>query len=400
MKVKELQDAVNTIQIKEDMQKEMIRNIKDKKGQKIYRMRKAAAAALIVVTVGAVSIPVSALVNSVVQERMEKLPQEELNTITEEIDHQRVEAGSESRAYTETEKSRMEELYQQYQTGVFPEGELLRVDSVEEAQKNEFCFLVTDAVLYLPDRELTDEELLEIIDFNVKKRYALEKRYEEDYADEIAAQKEKESRQIAETVEAGGITEEEAVEIAKGWLARMFDITGEGLEMSSHFSDDIVIGTENEFYEILWHENSYANHQYGFYIHPQDGSLVEVIYCSADLVEEECPALSEADSLLPGLSEKAISFMEDRMQLAYEDVYYAYYICDDKDLRKEVKFSFVQEDGTTYSVIYSWEGTFMYWREKDFESEKQSIEEGKETIKQEQKFLGNEVDVQVVFEKL
>lgn len=404
MKVKELQDAVNSIEIKAEMQEEMIWNIKRRKGQKQYRMRKAAAAVMAIAAVGVAGIPVSAFVNSVIQERMEEVPQEELNAITEEMYGQEAGADGFSRAYTEQEERRMEELYQQYQTGVFPTGEVLRVDSVEEAEENEFYFLATDSVFYLPDRELTDEELLEIIDFNQKRDYALKKRYEEEFADEIAQQKEKESRQIAEAVEAGGVTEEEAVEIAKGWLNKIFGITEEGLEMRSGFVDDVLIGTENEFYEVVWYENSLTNRQYIFFINPK-GSLAEVIYGGADLADGERPALEEADNLIPGLKEKAASVIEDKMQLGYEDVYCVYYIYHNKNTDKEyvgkkVDFVFVQEDGAACSVTCSWEGAFIIWQARNFESEEQIIEDAEDTIKMNERFMRNEVEVRAVFKKL
>ncbi|MCM1087755.1 MAG: hypothetical protein NC419_06335 [Muribaculaceae bacterium] len=400
MNLKELQNAVETIQIKEDMQRDMIQNVKNKKGQKVYWMKKAAAAAVVVAAIGAASIPVSAFVNSVVRERMEKLPQEDLDTMTAEVDNQQAEANSQTRAYTEREEHRMEELYLEYQTGVFPEGELLRVDSVEEAKQHEFCFLTTEAVFYLPDRELTDEELLEIIDLNQKKNYALEKRAEELYADEIAAQKEEESKKIAKTVEAGGISKEEAVEASKGWLNKIWGRSAEGLEVNANFGDDFIINGETGFYEIFWYENSMANQQYLLFIDPEDGALAEMVYSCAGLVDGESPALAEADSQLSGLKDKAVSFIEETMGFAYEDIYYVYYICDEKNLNTEVKFIFVQEDGTAYSVMYSWDGTLIYYERTDFESQKQRVEDGKETVKLNEEVRGNEdAEVRAVFEK-
>lgn len=81
----------------------------------------------------------------------------------------------------------------------------MRVDSEEEAAAHEFCFLTTTGVFYLPaNRELTDEEILQQIDFERKRDYALE----EQHAEEIAGRKEAERQQLKEVADAGGITEE------------------------------------------------------------------------------------------------------------------------------------------------------------------------------------------------
>ena len=102
-KVKDLQDAVNSIQIPEEMQKEIIRNIKTSSFQKKKTRRNismAATAAGIVIAFGLVSVPVRALVNSLIQERMETVTQEELDAIVEDMEMQHAEADQFSRAYT------------------------------------------------------------------------------------------------------------------------------------------------------------------------------------------------------------------------------------------------------------------------------------------------------------
>ncbi len=228
-KVRDLQDAVNSIQIPEEMQKEIIQNIKTDSFQKKKTRRNismAATAAGIVIAVGLVSVPVRALVNSLIQERMEAVPQEEMDAIVEDLQMQQVEADKFSRAYTEKEENRMSELYGQYQSGTFPTGELMQVENIEEAGEGELYFLVSDGTFYLPDRELTDEELLEIIDFYYKREYALNKRNEEEFAEEIAQKKEEQAQMVAEAVEAGGVTEQEAIETASEWLEKIFGFMG------------------------------------------------------------------------------------------------------------------------------------------------------------------------------
>ena len=226
MQVKNLQDAVNTINITETMQKEIIQNVKIRTKRKKYRFLNVAAAVIIIVILsGIISVPVRAVVKSFIQERMELVQKEQLTALVDDLNNQKVGADGLTRAYTEEEERKMAELAQKYQEGTFPEGELAQTESAEEAEKLGFCYLVTNGTFYLPDRELTEEEMLQIIDFYAKRDYALAEQYKEEHADEIAKQKENEERQKAEIIESGGITEEEAVEIAQEWLVKIFGIT-------------------------------------------------------------------------------------------------------------------------------------------------------------------------------
>ena len=261
MGVEELRDAVGGICMTEEMKKAVINNVrkrteasggiqekqkiqKNKNGKTVRSAKKQtgrrekagsgwkylAAAAVLLLVVGAAAVPVRAFVNSLVRERMEEMPQEEKSAYVETVEEAAVAADGFSRAYTEQEKARYQELAQKYQEGVFPESALPQVKSEEEAAGYEFCYLVPAATFCLPERELTDEELLEIIDFTVKRDYAYTEAYEQEHAEEIEAKEAKEQEAIAGNVESGGITEQQAIEIAREKLADIFGMTGDGYE--------------------------------------------------------------------------------------------------------------------------------------------------------------------------
>lgn len=190
-----LQDAVNSINISEAMQMEIIQKVKTATKRKKLRFSNVAAAAVIVAVLsGVLSVPVRAFVNSLLQERMEQVPGEELTALADDLKDQKVDGDGFTRAYTEEEERKMAELAQKYQEGIFPEGELAQTENAEEAERLGFCFLVPDSTFYLPDRELTEEEMLQIIDFYAKRDYALAEQYREEHADEIAKQKKTRSK--------------------------------------------------------------------------------------------------------------------------------------------------------------------------------------------------------------
>ena len=282
--------------------------------------------------------------------------------MVEMMDSQEVGADSYIREYTEEERNRMSELYTQYQQGVFPEGELPQVDSVEEAEALELCYLTTTSSFYLPDRELTDEELLQLIDFEVKRNYALKKRYEEEYADEIAAKEQAEKEQIAQIVDEGGITEEEAVAEARKWLEKIYGVTGEGLELN-HYLDEYsgTYSGQKNLYMVNWSQQS--RNYYYFYINSIDGSLVEAFYSGESIGDARRVDVTptEMKEKLPGLRGTAVSFMAEKLGVdvtTYAESYVNYYVYDGIKTGSAVQFVFVDEGGQGYMMEYIWNGAF------------------------------------------
>ena len=122
MNITDLKNAVKEIDFDKEKQEQMILEIQAKKKPRRYTgiLRVAAAAAVCILTIGLLSVPVRAVVNSLVRERMESVPKEEIMQITEQIQEQQTEANSSSREYTEGEKERRGSLYAKYMNGLFP----------------------------------------------------------------------------------------------------------------------------------------------------------------------------------------------------------------------------------------------------------------------------------------
>ena len=121
MNITDLKNAVKEIDFDKEKQEQMILEIQAKKKPRRYTgiLRVAAAAAVCILTIGLLSVPVRAVVNSLVRERMESVPKEEIMQITEQIQEQQTEANSSSREYTEGEKERRGSLYAKYMNGLF-----------------------------------------------------------------------------------------------------------------------------------------------------------------------------------------------------------------------------------------------------------------------------------------
>lgn len=111
--------------------------------------------------------------------RMESMNHEKLETYFSGLQEADVAADSYSRPLTDSEKNRLEELRQAYlEEGYFPKRELAMLDSPEKYKKG-VAFYTARSTYFLPEKELTDEQLLELIDFKEKREYSLAKISEE-----------------------------------------------------------------------------------------------------------------------------------------------------------------------------------------------------------------------------
>lgn len=137
------------------------------------------------------------------------------------------------RAYSDKEIERMAELQQSYLDGIAsPERQILEVENVESVVTGTFCYIKDTGDYCLPDRELTDEELLEIIEHGSQKKVALNGNTQEQMDAEDFAEL---ARLRGKVQAAGGISEEEAIEIAKKALEA--DLGESGKDLKLHLFD-------------------------------------------------------------------------------------------------------------------------------------------------------------------
>ena len=59
------------------------------------------------------------------------------------------------------------------QKGLFPEGNILQISDKSEIVSDQICFLAQDSTFYLPEMALSDEQMLELIDFYAKRDYSV-----------------------------------------------------------------------------------------------------------------------------------------------------------------------------------------------------------------------------------
>lgn len=131
------------------------------------------------------SITVTAAV-SALQQRMEAMNEKEMEEYFVQIYRNAIGADNYNRPYTESEKERMERLRKSYEeAGLFPKGALKMISDSEAYRGKGVAFYGDTATFFFPEKEMSDEELLQIIDFMQKRDYSLQAMNEKLAAGEI-----------------------------------------------------------------------------------------------------------------------------------------------------------------------------------------------------------------------
>ena len=270
-----LKETMDQIHMKEEMQKEIIMKVKRQTDRRAFgkkRLHQAVAAAAAFVLIAGAVIPSQAGLRHFVKDRLENMPKQELEAVNQMVQSQNnAEADSFSREYSKEEIKRMQQLQEAYQNGRFPQQTITYTDSVGQIPDDLLRYDPDTNFLYLPDRMLTDEELLQIIDFNYTRDYAV--------SQGTAAQEarkeweEKEESLKAKVQKEGWITEKEALQAAEEYLQTEFGLSAEGMTVDV-FLDEPKTGLF--IYHVSYQtEDDSSIYAYGIDLNAEDGSLVD-----------------------------------------------------------------------------------------------------------------------------
>ncbi len=191
------------------------------------------------------------------------------------------------RQYSDSEKERMKTLQESYQNETAkPENMIQEVDSADDVTDGTLCYIVSTGQFYLPDRELTDEELLEIIDCNFRIALSTNHKSQKDW-DDINL---KERAEFEERVKAaGGITEEEAIEIAKKTMEEDISEKAKGLKLAEPGSE---YGWKAYLWDITdWEEYNAKGGELGWFVdfsNREDVEYMEELFqysCTVDAMD-------------------------------------------------------------------------------------------------------------------
>ena len=181
-------------------------------------------------------------------QRGSQLSQNEQDAYVEDISNAEADADTYSRELTKEERLRKDELMDRYlNEGLYPQRKLKKISSPEEAQADCVCFLPEMSTFYLPERELNDEDLLEIIDHDLMVDYSLAQREGVDETETTRQKIHNQKPEISST--------EQAVAIAKETIAKVYNeddldnmkVETEEISFCIDETKEIFLGSNIEF---------------------------------------------------------------------------------------------------------------------------------------------------------
>ncbi len=328
--------------------------------------KKAIVAAIAIAIAGAGGFTVHAVVENMAKQRLESMSEKEIESLLDEADTRNAEADTYSRELTDEEEERKIDLSIAYKEGRFPEGKLKKVEDESQIDKDTVCYVPSTGYLYLPERELTDEELLQIIDNQKKTNYALIQRSaqtDEDgdgktLTDEWQAAEER-RQELKQQAEADGeISEEEAIAIAQEYFNKLFGEMDDRLDITCYITDavespELQAGAgEKPFYVVRYFMDEVPF--YIFHISSAGGAPFYVMLNDGYSWEEV--SLSEAESNIQVMYQKAEEYLQDCFGISeeYKEVYCSYNINDAGSgiHMNDMIFWFVKEGGTGYKLTF------------------------------------------------
>lgn len=290
-------------------------------------------------------MPVKAFVTSLVRERMEQEPKEKIDGIRNDVERQEVVADSYSREYTAKEKERLQNLRGQYEQGLFPEKELRQEEAENSSIEDELYFAQDTSTFYLPKREMTDEEFLEILDFYAQRDYALMQSERE-----VSKQENLKEKEVQERIEAsGGITEEKVLELAGKWVESLYGSSGANMEWECFLNEEDILYGEPVYYAGGREKNL---HNYSFTFSAKDGTLLDTItVVPGD--EGDTVSVEKAEQKLNMLYEKARTILNGSLgkKEEFEQVSCFYRAADGFVTKPaHISFIFLKQDGNAYEI--------------------------------------------------
>ncbi len=361
----------NNISIPEEC-KIKIQDVLKKLPEDKYNKRSSRLLPAVIITVICLlisSATVFAAINYV-RSRMEKLPQSVKNSYYQGLQDSTVDADSYSREMTKDEKERMEELKQKYNKGTFPAHAITIVKAqIDTDGRDELYFAEDTSFFHLPVRDLTDEEMLQIIDFYYSRDYSLGENNKQAKAEVTDSPK--------EFIQMGGINEEEATELARNEIAHIYETDCKNLVTTVEYDD--IGGTGNIYRVIL--ADSEDNPVYNITIDADLGKVTELF-----LPQQNPPSTNE----LEVDQDKITAKFEDAMVIlnkikgSEEKVVQSCceYNCISEGVleRGVVTYLFETEEGVGYILKYNFAiNSFFNILVMDYDGYRQIIEHGEKS---------------------
>lgn len=196
-------------------------SVKEKKPYLHFFYSKTAAMITICITVFASSLGAGAAIN-LYHEKMQSITQEDKKNYNETVQNSEKAGDSYSRSLTKQEEERMQSLRIAYEKrGKLPENKIREVSKKKDIRENELAFCTENSTFYLPQETLTEEQILEIVDYMEKRDYSV--REQNKVVEETPQPDEK-------------ISKKEAMQLACKSIETMYEVSTDKADVTCEFN--------------------------------------------------------------------------------------------------------------------------------------------------------------------
>lgn len=316
----------------EDRIENVLRDLPESKGRsrRLFRPR---VAILICVCLVFGATGVAATVRTYLH-RLESMSQTQIEEVNSKTQTSQKDADSFSRELTIAERERMNALRVQYEEkGKLPQSELKQVDHVSEVNTAEFCYCYENSMVYLPEGMLSEEQLLQLVDFQYVRDYAVQKAQEKENT--------KDSAGLAK------LSGEEAKKAAADFIKKLYGMELEKEEVAVEFHKKQE-GVE-PYYTVIFSKDE--KQQVVVDIHSDTGDLMNLSLegdkSSNDIKIEEKKYVDYGKEV-----EKMAGYLMPQSDIKTLQLSYLH-LKKDLLLNGDVKYYVVDKDGEGYTFQYN-----------------------------------------------
>jgi hypothetical protein len=257
-------DLFENIEIPNYIKRELYKDCKRGKRAADLRFRYAGplTALIVMAAVGLTGFGVKAGYDTWVN-RMKSMPETEKTELFEEIksDESVTMDGAWSRQLTNVETLKIADLERKYyDSALFPEGEVQRLEKLSDWDGKSLCFIEEDQLLHLPEAEMTEEQMLQFIDYNAKKEYLIENNADEIWTEEDDEWVDEDCEETPSPyVDVDSAIEEDIIKVATPHLTKFLGWEP-GSEWVPHVEAFMPSNSDPEFkdhdmYSIIWEKD-------------------------------------------------------------------------------------------------------------------------------------------------
>ena len=197
----------------------------------------------------------------------------------------------------------MNELAEKYQTeGLFPDGSILQIWINLKLYQIRFVFFAQNSTFYLPEKALSDEQMLELIDFYAKRDYS------------VTAQGQKEADITDSADDVTEISQEEVVEKASALLERLYGVNADTLTIKTEHDQASDGNGETFTTDHITYRDEAAGISYLVSVNLQNGEIRTVSVqkdTGSNYSKEIAENATQYQKLFPEAEKMAYAYMEE-----------------------------------------------------------------------------------------